>query len=70
MKESGKMTKEMEGVLRFLQMEIATKESTLKGKLMEKVSFIGNMEKFMMGSGQMELKKVMVFGKESREILI
>jgi len=69
-KDNGEMTREKAKEWKDIQMEINMKEIFIREKLMEKEYIIGQMEKFMMESGKMVLKKDTECGKEFLEILI
>ena len=56
-KDNGEMTIEKAKEWKDIQMEINMKEIFIREKLMEKEYIIGQMEKFMMESGKMVLKK-------------
>lgn len=70
MKVSGLMIKEQEAGMKGTQMETGMRDRLKRVRLTEKEFITGTLEKCMMESGNMELKKEMVFGKELMAILI
>lgn len=70
MKVNGSMICVQVKVLRDIQMETDMKVTFKTEKQTVRVFTPGSMARYMMENGKMELKKVMVFGKECSEILI
>lgn len=70
MKEFGRMIKDTNLDLNYLQVEIHTKENILMARLMEKVYIIGSTEKHIKVNFSKEWSKATDFGKEQNRIHI